>query len=261
MKSFVKNIRQLIKYKELFYEFASRDIKARYKQSILGVGWALLQPVAMMVIFSIVFGRIAKIDVGIAYPVFAFAGLLPWTFFSNTINKGVNSLTSNINLVTKLYFPREIFPFSTTVAAGFDLLVGLSVLLVLLFVYKIPLTLFALWFFVILAIQTIFGLGLALILSAMNVFFRDMIPLSALTLQIWMYLTPVVYPSKLVPEKYMFLFNLNPLTPIMNSYKNVLLFQKGPDPMLWYSFVIALVVFVGGYKIFKHLEPKFADII
>lgn len=253
----------LLQHSELVMSLTRRDIRARYKQSVLGIAWALVQPLAMMVIYTIVFSHMARIKTGgIPYPIFNYIALLPWTFFQTGLTTGVECLVGNANLITKIYFPREVFPLSAILGRTVDMGLGILVLIPLFFIYHIHVTWMILLVIPVLVIQTCFLFGLTFAMSAFNLFYRDIRHVLPLIVQIWMYVTPIMYPLSLVPSKYLPLYMLNPMSPIIDTYRTVAL--EGKPPM-WGYLGIATVLCVGtlmiGYRIFKRLEPAFAETV
>ncbi|MEW6088676.1 MAG: ABC transporter permease [bacterium] len=255
--------KELFHYRELLFTFAARDIKVRYKQTIMGVGWALLQPLSLMIIFTIVFSKLVRIQSeGIPYPVFSYCALLPWSFFSNSVNFGVASITNNMNLVTKIYFPREVFPFSAVIASFIDFLIASIIFIGMIVFYKINLNFYMIWIPVIILIQIVFTLSIVLFFSALNVYYRDIKYIMPITIQIWMYLTPIIYPINLVPEKYRTIYMLNPMAGIIDGYRNVILKSLQPDfKHLILAACGSSILFILGYLYFKKAERVFADII
>ncbi len=200
------------KYRELTAELTKREIKARYKQSILGYAWVILNPLFQMLVMAFVFSKfISMATLGVPYAIFLYTGLLPWTLFSNSLFASVNSLVSNASLITKIYFPRETFVVSTILAKIIDFLLASTVFVLFLFIYKVQVNLNVLWVFPIFFIQQIFTYALSLLFAALNLFYRDIQYLITLILLLWMYLTPVIYPTELFPEKYKFVFQLKTL--------------------------------------------------
>ncbi|MFC1668491.1 ABC transporter permease [Chlamydiota bacterium] len=256
-------IKELIQYRELFYNFALRDIKIRYKQTFFGAAWAVFQPFVLMVVFTIIFSRFMRISSeGIPYPVFSYCALVPWVFFSNSISMATNSLIGNLNLVTKVYFPREILPFASIVAFLFDFLIAFIIVIGLLLFYKIKLSFYILFFPLMLLIQIILVFGVSLLSSSLNVKYRDIKYVVPLGMQIWMYLTPIIYPVTVVPEKIRWLYMINPMAGIINSYRNILLKGTAPEfSYLLYSAIVSVVLFILAYRYFKKSEKFFADII
>jgi lipopolysaccharide transport system permease protein len=255
------DVRELWNYRELVYFLAWREIKVRYKQTAIGVAWAVLQPLAMMVIFTVFFGRLAKIpSEGIPYPLFAYAALLPWQLFSRTITESTNSLVADQRLITRVYFPRIIVPISTTIAAVVDFVIAAGLLLVLMLIYGVVPGAAVVWLpaFVLLMIVTALGVGFWL--SALNVEYRDVAYTIPFLNQFWFFLTPVVYPSSLVPERWQVLYGLNPMVGVVEGFRWALLgVGKGPSPMLAVSILIALVLFISGIIWFQRREQSFVD--
>lgn len=257
------HFQELFQFRELLFAWMLRELSIRYKQSILGIMWAVFQPLAFMLIFSFVFTRMVHIPTdGIPYPVFSFTALLPWTFFANGISFGVPSLVSNMNLVTKIYFPREIFPIATVLASFIDYLVASFVYLGMLWFYQINLNINVLWVPLILAVQMILTIGIVLIAAGFNVLYRDIRFLVPIGLQLWLYISPVIYPLSSVPENIRSVYVLNPMVGIIDSYRRVILYSQTPEwNNLGVSIGISVLVFITGYIVFKHLEPRFADVI
>ncbi len=258
-----QHLRRLAQYRELLLNLAVRDLKIRYKQSILGVAWAVVQPFALMVVFSVVFALFVKVKTaGIPYPIFSYVALVPWTYFSNALGSGVGSLVGNSSIVSKIYFPREIFPLASLLASFVDFLVASTIFAGMMLYYHIGLTLQILWLPLIVVVQIAFMAGLLLVLSAANVFFRDIRLLLPFLLQLWLYVTPVIYPLTLVPARYRFIFSLNPMTGVIDAYRRVIVQGQPPDlGLLSLTVVVSLLLLVLGYRYFKAVEMQFADII
>lgn len=256
-------VRTLLNHRELVQSLIRRDIRSRYKQSALGIAWALLQPLMMAVVYTIVFSHIVKVNTGpIPYPLFSYTALLPWTFFSQGLVFGTECLTSNFNLITKVYFPREVFPISSVLGKTVDLALGIIVLIPLFIYYHVQMTWMILLVVPVLLIQLCLMLGITFLLSAFNLFYRDIRHGIPLLITIWMYLTPIVYPMSLVPEKYLSVYMLNPMAAIMNSLRGIALQGQTPDwAHLAYAAGFAIVLLVVGYRTFKKLEPAFAEMI
>lgn len=256
-------LRILFGHRELIGSLTLRDIRARYKQSVLGVAWALLQPLAMMIIYTVVFSHIVRVDTGeIPYPVFSYIALLPWTFFSQSLISGTECLVSNFNLITKIYFPREVFPISAVLGKTVDLALGILVIVPLFIIYSIKPTWLVVMVIPVLLVQLCLMLGLTFLLSSFNLFYRDVRHIVPLLTTMWMYLTPIIYPLNLVPKKYLPVYMLNPMVPIMDSYRRVAL--QGEPPMWGYlgiSAAISVLALIIGYRVFKKLEPAFAELI
>jgi lipopolysaccharide transport system permease protein len=263
LRSLPYHVRRLAQYRELVYNLAARDLKIRYKQSVLGAAWAILQPFALMVVFSVIFSLFVKVKTpGIPYPVFSYVALVPWTFFANTLSFGVGSLVNNANLVAKIYFPREVFPLASLLACFVDFLVAATIVAAMLVSYHIGLTPQLLWLPLIVLLQMAFMMGLLLVLSAANVFFRDIRLLLPFLLQLWMYVTPVIYPLTVMPARYRLLFSLNPMTGIIDAYRRVIAQGVAPDSwLLLVPMVSSLLLLALGYRVFKGVEMQFADVI
>jgi lipopolysaccharide transport system permease protein len=255
------NLRELWEYRELLYFLTWRDIKVRYKQTVIGVAWAVLQPAAMMVVFTLFFGKLAKIpSEGVPYPLFAFAGLLPWQLFSRTITESTNSLVNDQRLITKVYFPRLLIPTSSSLAALVDFAVSMILLLVLMAAWGMVPGINLLWLplFVLLMVMTALGVGYWL--SALNVEYRDVSYTVPFINQLWMFMTPVVYPSTLVPEEWRMIYGLNPMAGVVEGFRWSLLGTGGgPSPMFWASLLVSLSLFLSGLAWFRRRERGFGD--
>jgi len=255
--------RDLWWHRELLYFLTWRDVKVRYKQSVLGAAWAVLQPFLTMLIFSVFFGHFAHIPSdGVPYPVFSFAGLVPWTFFANSMTTGANSVVLNPELVTKVYFPRVMLPTAAILAGAFDLAIALVVLAAMILFYGIvpgPHVLLLLPLFLLLFVTT---LGVALWLSALSVAYRDVQSALPFLLQMWLFATPIAYPSSLVPLPWRTLMGLNPMAGVVEGLRWALLgTQPAPGPLVWVSAAAALALFVTGLLYFQRVEGRFADVI
>jgi len=256
-------LREAWRYRELLLFLVWRDIKVRYKQTALGVAWAVLQPAMTMAIFTVVFGKLAKVPSdGVPYPLFSLAGLVPWTFFAVGLAQSSNSLVGNANLIRKVYFPRVTSPVATVMAGGVDFLVAFAVLLVVMAgfgvvpggrVILLPL-------FLLLAAVTSIGVGLWL--SALNVKYRDVKYTVPFISQFWLYATPVGYPSSLLPEPWRTLSGLNPMAGVVEGFRWALLdVGTAPGPLIWVSAATSVAIMIGGIVFFKRMEESFADIV
>lgn len=256
-------INELYRYRELVLVWGLREIRVRYKQSLLGAAWAILQPLTMMVVFTIVFSRFARVPTdGIPYPIFSYTALLPWTMLATAISFGVPSMINNLNLVVKTYFPREVLPIGAVGASFFDFLVASSIFIVMLLYYRIEVTWSILWLPLVLLLQLTLTLGIVFIGSSLVVLYRDVRFIVPLGLQIWLYLTPIIYPVTLVPAQFLPLYMLNPMAGIITAYRQIILYGQPPTwSYLVISGVEAVLIFLAGYWIFKKLEVSFADII
>jgi lipopolysaccharide transport system permease protein len=253
---------ELWEYRELIYFLIWRDIKVRYKQTALGAAWAIIQPFFTMVVFSIFFGRLAKVPSdGVPYPIFSYAALVPWTFFSYALNSSSNSLVNN-NLITKVYFPRLALPISSALSGVVDFTIAFVVLLVMMLYYGMTPTVNVVWlpFFLLLALVTSLGVGLWL--SALNVQFRDVRHTLPFIIQFWLFSTPIAYPSSLLSEPWRTVYGLNPLVGVVEGFRWALLrTQTRPGLMIIVSSLAALGILIGGIFYFKRMEKTFADIV
>lgn len=250
-------------YKELLAELTKREIKARYKQSVLGYAWVILNPFFQMLVMAFVFSKILRVtNLSVPYALFLYVGLLPWNLFANSLNSSINSLVNNSSLLTKIYFPREVFIVSTILAKIVDFLLASLVLIAFFIYFHQPITLNILWVIPIFFIQQLFTYGLSLVLAAFNLFYRDIQYLFGLILLIWMYLTPVIYPTEMFPEQYRWIFKLNPMAVFINAYRQVMLGGGMPNlTSLSLALLLSAVMIIGGYQIFKRLEGLFADVV
>ena len=256
-------LHDLWEYRELLYFLAWRDIKVRYKQTVLGAAWAIIQPFSTMVVFSIFFGRLAKMPSdGIPYPIFAYCALLPWSYFAGALDRAGNSLVGSANLITKVYLPRLILPLSATMAGLLDFAIAFVVLIAMMIFYGITPT-SAVWtlpFFLLLALATSLGVGLWL--SALNVQYRDVRYTIPFLTQFWLFASPVAYPSSLVPEQWRVLYGLNPMAGVIEGFRWALLGKgSGPGPMLAVSVLVTAVLLVSGAYYFRRMEKTFADVV
>jgi lipopolysaccharide transport system permease protein len=256
-------LRELWEYRELLYFLTWRDIKVRYKQTALGAAWAIIQPFFMMLVFSLFFGRLAGVPSdNIPYPVFTFCALLPWQLFAQALQESSNSLVANERLITKVYFPRLVVPIAAVLGGLVDFAIAFVVLLLMMAYYGIVpgLAILYLPFFILLAVMTALGVGLWL--SALNVQYRDVrYTLNFLT-QFWMFITPVAYPSSIVPGKWRALYGLNPMAGVVEGFRWALLGKtEAPGPLLAVSVVAVVLILVGGLYYFRRMEETFADIV
>lgn len=259
----LRDFRGLWQYRDLFYTLSIHRIKVRYKQSLLGLAWAILQPVSLMLIYTVIFSVIAKVpSEGVPYAVFAFAALLPWTFFSSTLTNATQGLVSHSQLVTKVYFAREILPLTYVSAALFDFAVASTFLLALFAYYGVRLTAYALWGLPILVLLTMLATAFSLVFSVVQVRFRDVGVAMPLLLQIWMFATPVVYPLSAVPVRLRGWYALNPLVGVIENFRRVVLQGVPPDfHSLAVSAIFAVIALPAAYLYFKKVEATMADII
>jgi len=253
---------ELWAYRELLYFFVWRDIKVRYKQTILGVSWAILQPIFTMVIFSIFFGRLAKVPSdGVPYPIFSYAALVPWTFFANALTQASNSLVVGANMMKKIYFPRLTMPLATVLAGTVDFALAFIVLLAMMFFYGFVPTINTLWLPLFLLLALVTSLGVGLWLSVMNVQFRDVRYIVPFLSQAWLFATPIAYPSSLLSEPWRTLYGINPMVGVVEGFRWALLgTDTAPGPIIAVSSFVAVALLVSGAFYFRRMEKIFADV-
>ena len=259
------DLKELLRYRELVFFLTWRDLKVRYKQTILGVAWAIIQPVMTMVVFSIFFGGLAKVPSdGIPYPLFSIAGLLPWQLFENSMRTASKSLVSNRNMITKIYFPRIILPMSSILSSLVDFFVAMPILIVMMIIYGYHVNWYILLIPYYILLTLITSLGVSLWFSALDVMYRDVGIIVPFVSQIWMYLTPIAYGSTLISNpKWSFIYSLNPMVGVVNGFRSAFLGINNSIPIgsMIFSLVISLIILVGGLYFFRHMEKQFADLI
>jgi lipopolysaccharide transport system permease protein len=256
------NLRDLWAYRELLYFLMWRDIKVRYKQTMLGAAWAVIQPLVTMLIFTYFFGKLARVPTdGAPYPIFVYAALLLWTFFSNGVTSGANSLIGNSNLITKVYFPRLIIPSAAVGAGLLDFGIAAALLVGMLVYYGFSVTWAYLMILPLIVVTTLFALGVGIWFSALNVRYRDVRYALPFLIQVWFFLTPIIYPSSLVPEEWRWILALNPLTGIVESFRASLFGRQLPWLTLAYSVGVALIMLVYSSYTFRRMERSFAEFI
>lgn len=264
MLSIFKEIQNVVKWHELLWQMVNREVKTRYKQSILGYFWVILNPLAQMIVMSFAFSIILRIPTNsssnIPYSVFLFVALLPWNLFANSLSSASGSLVGSSSLITKVYFPRTILVISTIIAKIVDFLFALIVLIVYMLYFQIHINVNILWVIPIFFIQQIFTLGLSLFFAASNLLYRDIQYLLSLILTLWLYLTPVIYPADIVPTKFKILFQLNPMAVIINAYRQTVLGGGTPNyTSLFIALGVSLITLFLGFSYFKSREKIFAD--
>jgi lipopolysaccharide transport system permease protein len=257
------NLRELWDYRELLYFLVWRDVKVRYQQTWLGVAWAVLQPLLTMVVFSLFFGRLAGVPSdGIPYPIFSFAALVPWTFFSYGLTQSANSLVSDQRLITKVYFPRLTIPIATVVSGVVDFALAFLLLLGMMLYYDVPPTLHALWVIPLLLLALVTALGIGLWLAALNVHYRDVRYTVPFLTQFWLFATPIAYPSSLLGEPWRTVYGLNPMVGVVEGFRWALLgTNTAPGAAIAVSSTAALLLLLGGALYFRRMEDTFADVI
>lgn len=264
MSAFLQEIRAVVSHRELLWQMVGREVKARYKQSILGYFWVVLNPLAQMLVMSFAFSLILRIPTNaganIPYSIFLFTALLPWNLFATSLSSACNSLVNSATLITKVYFPRTILVLATTFSKLIDFFFALIILIIYLIIYQIPINLNILWIFPIFFIQLLFTLGISLFLSAANLIYRDIQYLVNLVLILWMYATPVIYPADIVPDQYKIIFQLNPMAVIINAYRQTILGGGLPNiTSLLVATILSIITFSLGLSYFKSREKIFAD--
>jgi lipopolysaccharide transport system permease protein len=253
----------LWQYRELLYFLIWRDIKVRYKQTVIGAAWAIIQPVLTMVVFSIFFGRLAKIPSdGIPYPIFSYAALIPWTFFANGLSQSANSLVNNTNLIKKVYFPRLVIPLSSVLSGIVDFGLAFTVLIGMMLYFNIYPTLNIVWLPLLVLLAMITSLGVGFWLSAMNVQFRDVRYAVPFLTQFWLFATPIAFPSSLLSEPWRTLFSINPMVGVVEGFRWALLgTNTAPGSIILVSSLAAVLTFISGAFYFRRMEKSFADVV
>lgn len=256
-------VRELWEYRELLYFLIWRDIKVRYKQTALGVLWAIIQPVLTMVVFSVFFGKLGKLPSdGIPYPVFSFAALVPWTLFSNGLTQATSSLVASSNLIKKVYFPRLIIPVATVLAGVIDFLLAFAVLLLMMLYYGIVPTINTLWLPAFLLMTVVASLAVSVWLSALNVEYRDVKYVIPFLTQVWLFATPIAYSSSLLSEPWRTVYGLNPMVGVVEGFRWALLgTNTNPGTMTFVSAGTAVILLISGAFYFRRMERTFADVI
>jgi lipopolysaccharide transport system permease protein len=257
------NLSELWEYRELFLFLTWREVSVRYKQTVLGVAWAIIQPVMSMVVFTVFFGGLAKMPSdGVPYPIFTFAALVPWMLFSNGLTQSANSLVGNANLIRKVYFPRLVAPVATVLSGLVDFILAFIVLLGMMVYYGLFPTINIAWLPVLVLLALITSLGIGLWFSALNVEYRDVRHAVPFLTQLWLFATPIAYPSSLLLEPWRTLYGINPMVGVVEGFRWALLgTDTAGGPMIAVSTVIAVVIFVGGAFYFRRMEKTFADVV
>ncbi|HXV28509.1 MAG TPA: ABC transporter permease [bacterium] len=256
-------IKDLWEYRELLYFLVWKDIKVRYKQTVLGIAWAIIQPFMTMVVFSIFFGRLAKMPSdGIPYPIFSFAALVPWTFFANGLGNSSNSLVSSAQLIRKVYFPRLIIPLSVVISGTLDFVIAFGVLILMMLYYGIFPTWNIIWLPGLVLLVWMTSLGAGLWLSALNVEYRDVRYVVPFLTQFWLFATPIAYPSSLLHEPWHTIYGLNPMVGVIEGFRWALLGTvKAPVNLIWSSVTAAVLFLITGAFYFRRMERTFADVV
>jgi lipopolysaccharide transport system permease protein len=254
---------ELWEYRELLYFLTWRDIKVRYKQTVLGAAWAIIQPFFTMVVFSLFFGKLAKVPSDdIPYPIFSYAALVPWTFFANGLSQSSTSLVASANLIKKVYFPRLVVPISSVISGGMDFVLAFVVLLGMMLYFGIVPTWNVVWLPLLLLLALVTSLGVGLWLTAMNVQFRDVRYAVPFLVQAWMFATPIAYPSSLLDEPWRTLYGINPMAGVVESFRWALLgTETAPGPIVIVSALVAAGLLISGAFYFRRMEKTFADVV
>jgi len=257
------NLRDLWEYRELLYFLTWRDIKVRYKQTVLGAAWAIIQPFFTMVVFSLFFGKLAKVPSDdIPYPIFSYAALVPWTFFANGLSQSSTSLVASANLIQKVYFPRLVVPISAVISGGVDFVLAFVVLVGMMLFYGIVPTAAVVWLPLLLLLALVTSLGVGLWLTAMNVQFRDVRYAVPFLVQAWMFATPIAYPSSLLDEPWRTVYGINPMAGVVEGFRWALLgTETAPGPIVLVSALVAVVILISGAYYFRRMEKTFADVV
>jgi ABC-2 type transport system permease protein/lipopolysaccharide transport system permease protein len=260
LQDLIEMVREQVEYRELLVRMTARDLLVRYKQSVMGFGWAIFMPLVNTVLFSIVFTRVARIDTPVPYPIFAYSGLLFWNFFASSLRFSVSSLAGNVAMVTKIYFPREIFPFSAILVCLVDMAVAASILILLMIYYQVPPRPTLIIVPAILLIQICFTAGVGLLVSMANLYLRDVKYVFEMILTLWLFATSVVYPMGAIGGRLGAFLQLNPMTPIIDGYRSAILLGTWPDPVpLAMAAVLAVCTLIGGWLVFHRMEYQFAE--
>ena len=263
------DFREIKEYRDLFYFLVTRDIKVRYKQTVLGGLWAIIQPFCMMIVFTLFFGRLAKVPSdGIPYPIFNYSAMVAWTYFANAITQSGNSLIQNVALISKVYFPRIVVPLAPVLAFLLDFAIAFIILIVMMVgyhvsgYYQINLTIMVLFLPLLVLLMMFTASGVGMFLAALNAKYRDIRYTITFLIQFWMFASPVVYPASMIPESYRLIYSLNPMTGVIEGFRSALLGTVAfPVQMLLVSTLVSITIFVAGALYFKRTERFFADVI
>ena len=257
------NFKEIFEYKDLLYFLILKDIKARYAQSVIGIGWAIIQPLFFMLVFTVIFGKLAKIDSeGVPYQIFSFTALVPWTFFSNAMADSANSLSANLNLITNIYIPRILIPFSATIGKSIDFIIAFLILIVLLLFYSYFPDQKIILIFMYIFLMFISAFAFGLILGTMSIQYRDIRYALPFGIQLFMYASPVAYSTNMIPEKYHIIYALNPMVTVIEGFRNIFLNTGNINlEMIVVSFLTSFLLLIIGTVYFSRTERIFADVV
>lgn len=257
------DFKELIAYRDLFYFLVARDIKVRYKQTVLGALWAIIQPFFLMVVFSLFFGNLAKIPSdGVPYPIFSYSALIAWTYFSSSISNASNSVVANGGLISKVYFPRLIIPLAPVFTFLFDFVIAFVILIVMMLYYHIYPTIMILFLPLLVILMMLTATGVGMLLASLSATYRDIVYIFPFMVSFWMFASPIVYPASMIPEKYRLLYALNPMAGVIEGFRSALLGTVAfPTRMLLVSTLVSISLFVVGALYFRRTERYFADVL
>lgn len=257
----LKDIKRVFEYREMLKNNVRKELRARYKGSVLGFFWTFLNPLLQLVVYSIVFSTVMKVKVpNYNYTIFLFVGLVPWNFLAASVQQSTTVITANSNLIKKIYFPRIILPLTITMTNLINMLLTFVIVFIALFVFGSQISIWYVFLPVIIVVETIFVLALTLFLSSITVYFRDLEHITGIILMAWIYLSPVIYTSEYIPSSVFNLFKMNPMFSIIESYRDVLMFNRLPDMYgLLYVLMLSMILLLVGYKVFDKLQRRFAE--
>lgn len=252
---------RVFEYREMLMNNIRKELRARYKGSVLGFFWTFLNPLLQLIVYSIVFSTIMRVKVpNYSYTLFLFVGLVPWTFLSSSVQQSTTIITANSNLIKKVYFPRIILPLTTTMTNLVNMLLTFVIVFIALIFFKSPFSVWYIYLPGIIIIETVFILAITFFLSSMTVYFRDLEHIVGILLMAWTYLTPVIYPSEYVPSSVFYLFKLNPMFPVIEAYRDIMMFNRQPEIYgLLYVLMLSVLLLVIGYYVFDRLQRRFAE--
>ncbi|MDI3534979.1 MAG: lipopolysaccharide transport system permease protein [Thermosediminibacterales bacterium] len=255
----IEDIKELYQYREMLKNLVKKDLRTRYKGSVLGFLWTFVNPLLQLVVFTIVFSTVMRINIDKFY-MFLFVALLPWIFFSTSVQVSAGTIIANKDLVKKIYFPKAVLPLSVVTSGLMNLLFSFVIVFIVLIISKIGITINIIYLPLVIFVEYLITLGISLLVSSLNVYFRDLEHILGVLLMGWFYFTPIIYPVEMIPKSYLKLFFLNPITPIIISFRDILYYGKAPDfVMLGLTLLIGLFTVIFGYNVFKILQKNFAE--